>query len=134
MRLPKLGLAAFVLSCALTAGCDTGPGYPCARLEGTVTIDGQPLAEGGLQFLPNAKSQGPTVGGKIIDGRYAVDGIPLGNVRVLFTSIRKTHKLPPSSDGIEKWATENLIPEQHRAGIEMEVTAERKLHDFKLTR
>lgn len=114
-------------------GCDQGPSYPCANLQGEVTIGSKPLDDGGIQFLPITHGTGPTVGSDIKAGKYAVQGVPLGKVRVLFTAVRKTHKLPPSSDGIEKWATENLIPEAHRKGVEIEVAADETSRDFALT-
>ncbi len=114
-------------------GCGTqGPKYPSTRLEGIVTIDKKPLPDGSLQFIPQSSGQGPAISGLIKDGRYIAEGVPLGDVRVLFNAIRKTHPLPSKEPGYQKWATENLIPSQSRNGISIKVTAGQLSQNFSL--
>jgi len=128
----RIFILCFVIGVAIgITGCGKS-GYPSATLEGKVTVNQQPLAEGSLQFLPQEKGQGPVVGGAIREGRYLVKDVPLGKVRVLFNSIRKTHRLPNDELGREQWATENLIPQPVRAGMVIEVTDGQTAQDFEL--
>jgi len=121
-----LGLIAGVLF-----GCSGGPHYPCTSLQGSVAVDGKPLATGSIRFLPQETGQGPAVGGVIADGRYQVDDVPLGSVRALLGSVRKGKELP-SPDGLPRWETENLIPSRYREGILIEVTGGQREQDFDL--
>ena len=41
-------------------------------LEGTVSLDGRPLQKGAIQFNPLPGTPGPTAGGEIADGRFAI--------------------------------------------------------------
>ena len=43
-------------------------------VEGTVTLDGQPLEKGGILFRPIAGTAGPTAGAEVIDGKFAIPG------------------------------------------------------------
>ena len=42
------------------------------RLEGTVTLDGAPLAEGQITFVPQPGTKGPTAGGQIAEGYFSI--------------------------------------------------------------
>ena len=67
-------------------------------LEGTVTLDGVPLAEGDIAFVPLNGTQGPTAGGKITKGEFFVSpegGTFVGKFRVKISAIRKTGKQVP---------------------------------------
>ena len=122
-----------VCSMAWLVGCGSrGPKYPSTQLEGVVTVNNQPLSQGSLQFVPQGVNQGTIVTGVIKDGRYTAAKVPLGNVLVLFNAVRKTHPLPSKEPGYPKWATENLIPSQSRAGVGIKVTAGQSVQDFTL--
>ena len=58
-------LAPFLL--LAVAGCGSG-GPPRLRVVGAVTLDGQPLADGAISFLPTGK--GVAAGATIAGGRY----------------------------------------------------------------
>ena len=62
-------LAPFLL--LAVAGCGSG-GPPRLRVVGAVTLDGQPLADGAISFLPAGK--GVAAGATIAGGRYVVEG------------------------------------------------------------
>jgi len=88
-RLLRAGLAAALLAVA-APGCDATPRH---ALEGTVTLDGQPLPDGYISFRPMAGTPGPTAGGRIVDGRFAIsrqDGTFAGKFRVEITATRST--------------------------------------------
>jgi len=55
----------------LAVGCGKGKG----KVSGTVTLDGQPLPAGTINFLP---SKGTGAGGSIEDGKYSIDNVPAG--------------------------------------------------------
>lgn len=64
-------------------------------LKGTVTLDGTPLVEGSILFVPQQGTKGPTAGGKISEGRFSVSpegGTFSGTFRVEITAVRKTGK------------------------------------------
>jgi len=80
-----------VVSLMLLAGC--GSSSNRAELEGTVTLDGEPLESGNIQFLPMPGTGGPSAGGKITDGSFMIpseNGTFAGLMRVEMTSGRKT--------------------------------------------
>jgi hypothetical protein len=69
-------LGAMVVSLAVgaaMAGCGDGGAARSgtARVKGTVTVNGQPLAVGGISFLPDKQRQtkGRAAMGKIVDGK-----------------------------------------------------------------
>jgi hypothetical protein len=69
--------ASSVLAVVLTrlagAGCSTKASMPPSFLvSGTVTVDGSPLVEGVITFDP-LDGQGGVYGGRIQDGKYAVE-------------------------------------------------------------
>ena len=62
----------------LLAGCRSQSDR--SSLEGTVTLNGQPLAEGSIALRPLPGTRGPTAGGKITNGTFAIVS-GTGNVR-----------------------------------------------------
>ena len=82
----RLGLGAL----AITAGC--GESDPLGRrpVSGTVTLDGQPLADGTVSFQPTG--EGTTSSGAVIAaGKYAIArdrGLPQGKYRVVINAIK----------------------------------------------
>ena len=75
----------------LLAGCD-GSGDR-RGVEGTVTLDGQPLAEGSITMRPLPGTTSPTAGAKITDGKFTIPkekGPLVGTFRVEITATRKT--------------------------------------------
>ncbi len=80
-----LRLAAIVMVVALS-GCGGGSGV---AVSGKVSLDGQPVKDGTIQFVPVDGTQGPSAGGTIKDGSYSIpaDGGPLpGKHRVEISS------------------------------------------------
>lgn len=75
---------------ALT-GCMTDDGRQ--SLDGTVTLDGAPLAEGSILITPMAGTSGPVSGGAIQDGQFSVTskkGVVAGHYRVEISSTQKS--------------------------------------------
>src|SRR5262249_24174053 len=76
---------------SLVSGCGLSKSAPPrANLEGIVTLDGRPLSEGTMQFMPQVKGQAPPSMAVIAEGRYVAAGVPKGKVRVLLNATKKT--------------------------------------------
>ena len=116
------------LALLLLAGCSGTSGRQ--SLEGNVTLDGEPLPEGGISFRPLPGTRGPTAGGKISEGKFSVSpgkGTFVGTFRVEITASRKTgrKKLDPiMGDEVDEMV--QFIPERYNRQSELraEVTAE----------
>ena len=113
-------------------GCgESGPSYPAARLEGSVTLDGEPITEGQIQFVSRDGGQVAAVSAEIADGRYRAEWVPMGSVSVMISATRETGKM------ITEYSTPypevvSIIPERYRSGIQLEVTGDNLQQDFKL--
>jgi len=78
--------------CVVVCGCNHDGRQP---LQGTVTLDDQPLPAGDVTFFPLPGTPGPTAGGKIVDGHFSIPaegGTMAGTFRVQITAQRKTGK------------------------------------------
>lgn len=72
----------------LFTGCD----QKRISIHGLVNFDDKPVGEGSISLEP-ADGQGPTTGGKIVDGKYELtgDAAPLpGKMKVRIMGMRKT--------------------------------------------
>jgi hypothetical protein len=110
-------LAVAVILCS---GC--GPAtnsHPTAKIAGRVTIDGQPIAKGRIQFYPITAGGQPD-DTEINDGQYAAERVPRGKVRVVFLSAKETGKIihDPGHDYPE---IASIIPDQYQSGVEIDV-------------
>ncbi|MBU4270334.1 MAG: hypothetical protein KKA28_00475 [Planctomycetes bacterium] len=105
-------------------GCT--PATERQALEGTVALDGAPLAEGSILFLPQPGTKGPTSGGKIAQGRFSISpagGAFSGVFRVEITAVRNTGRKvmdPRMGNLIDE--TEQFIPVRYNR--ESELTAQ----------
>lgn len=90
-----------VVGLSVAGGCSGSSGR-CA-VSGRVTFDEAPVDEGVIVFVPTAGSQGPSAGGEVRSGRYAIEaaGGPLagGRYRVEITGFRKTGRRLPEVVG-----------------------------------
>ncbi len=109
-----------------------GPGYSTAKLAGTVTIDGTPIAAGTITFTPLEGNRGLGQPAEIKAGRYEASNVPQGKVRVDFHATRETGKMVDFF-GKPTPEVENLIPAHYRTGLPLEVTGDNPQQDFKLT-
>lgn len=64
-----VALTSVLLCLVAFVGCGKGDGL-CA-IEGTVTLDGQPIQDGFIGFGPKAGQQGTMAGAQIKEGKYA---------------------------------------------------------------
>jgi hypothetical protein len=115
----------------VVAGCGTS-GLPTAKLEGTVTLDGTPIATGGIQFRPkDPKGQAPPAGAVISDGKYSAKGVPIGKVVVMVTATKETGKTITQGSDSRPEAV-NIIPQKYQKGIEIDVTGDNPNQNFEL--
>ena len=83
------------------AGCggSSADGFSRFPVEGTVTLDGQPLKTGTISF--NALQQGASASGPIADGAFRLvgdDGLSPGPYRVEIYSLQPTGKKVPHAE------------------------------------
>lgn len=112
----------FTFLIALTiCGCAAEkPKFPSTSVDGEVTIDGAPVKEGTLQFMPAPETKGQVSQANIVDGKFAAKNVPIGKLRVMFNITRKTGKM------ITEYSTPypevvDMVPENYRNGIEVTV-------------
>jgi hypothetical protein len=133
-QLPLTGLA---LALAFLAGCGGGSSGDTAHLQGTVTINSQPLpadAEGSIIFKPAEAGTARGVTATIVDGNYDAPEAPKGSVIVSF-SIYKTKRATTINErtGQPDTIMESLVPEKYVTGVPIEVTGDKSDQDFNLT-
>ena len=104
-------------------GKDAAPTYPTAVLQGAVTIDGAPVKDGSIQFMPEPGTLGHPTNATILDGKYMTKTAPKGKIRALLVINRPTGKMIKEYSK-EYPELENLVPEKYRTGIELNVTGD----------
>jgi hypothetical protein len=100
-------VAAVCLFCGLALGCGGTDGQ--LPVTGEVTLDGQPLKSGSIQFEPVNNSATTASGTVIENGKYSLseeNGLDAGEYRVAISSAGTTSA--PSMDG--GGVAEELIP------------------------
>ena len=102
----------------LLTGC--GGGIPRCEVEGTITVDGQPVKEGSITFQPLEGTSGPVAGASIIDGHYNIEkakGPVVGEYQIVLTGRAPTGKkvvTEAAGDKIETEVMKNIIPLKHQ--------------------
>ncbi len=129
-------LAVWLVACLIfVAGCSDS----LVDVSGTVTVDGQPLVKGQLEFAP-ADGTGTPIGTSIVAGKYSVRMTP-GEKSVLVT---ETLDIPvvTSTEELQRQAAEGkrpapptvspVTPQTKGNSSKVSVTKETKQLDFKL--
>lgn len=132
-----LGFGA-LLGCCAILGCGVGDGAQRAAVHGTVTLDGQPIENGAVQFEPTQGTTGPVAGATIENGHYSVpqaSGPVLGANLVKISGVHKTGKRTrtPTGQIIDEYAP--AIPSRYGKNSTLVVQIELKdnVCDFPLT-
>ena len=121
----QLGWCLSILALLLAGGCGDARRQ---SVEGTVTFEGQPLAEGHITFVPQGTTHGPTAGTEIKDGHFSIDrekGSFAGTFRVEIVAARETGRsfVDPTTDETVT-EREQYLPAKYNS--ESELTAEIK--------
>jgi hypothetical protein len=128
----RLLIGVFVVL-AIASGCSKG-GPAAVHLAGAVTIKGEPIpadAQAALSFEP--LSGGKSVSAKIVDGKYDSPDAPQGAVLVKFYISRPVGpKKMSQRTGQEYQDIANVVPPEHAAGIQIEVSGDNTSQDFNL--
>ena len=135
MNLLRAAGCVFVLV-VVASGCtnDSSRG----TVTGSVTLDGEPLAQGAIKFVPLGKTPGVVTGTEIKDGRYLLPaeiGAAVGKNRVEITAVRKTGKMaqnPLGPPGSQLEMETSAIAERFNVAstLELDVKAGQNQADF----
>ncbi|MDR3635646.1 MAG: carboxypeptidase-like regulatory domain-containing protein [Isosphaeraceae bacterium] len=86
----NLPSAIVVLQLLSLAGCSgESDGLPREPISGTVSLDGQPLADGIIQLIPASRQEGTAGGAVVKDGKFSIErrkGLAPGAYRVVISS------------------------------------------------
>lgn len=128
-----LGVSVFMLGCSESPNC---------RVSGNVTLDGQPVADGMLMFIPAGQApELKTVSALIENGQYVVErpkGLLPGTYKVAVTSEQPSGKKIEADPGSGVMIDEfvQVIPEKYNAQstLTAEIAGDRDDLNFELTR
>jgi hypothetical protein len=118
VRCRRVVLLPLGLCLLLSVGCNTGPPPPKrGKLEGKVTLNGQPVAKGSIQFMAIDPS-GTNVRAKIEKGQYSVpeeQGPTKGKYQVRFFAPSATKTRFENPDFPGQWIEEetNALPARY---------------------
>jgi hypothetical protein len=94
-------------------------------VEGQVSYNGEPVANGQIYFYPKEENPGPVSGGPIKDGQYVAQargGVPLGKHRVEITGFRPMKNTgAPVGEGLP---AEQYLPSQFNQRSELTALVE----------
>lgn len=120
-------------------GCSTGPSM--GTVNGTVTLDGKPLADGTINFIPTAEAAAPggaapaaeaspVVGTTIHDGKFTVE-VPLGKMRVEIhaNKVVGQHRAYDTADSPLVPIVVEVIPTQYNANSTLTIDVQRGSQD-----
>ncbi len=131
LRLPAM---LFVVAVTLV-GCGRATGPQTAVVTGKVTLDGTPLSEGSINFLPK-DGIGVPAGAKVTNGTYRAE-VPLGDKRVEIRAPqvvgqKVAYEGDPNSPKID--LIEERVPARYNAQSDLKATvaASNKPTDFAL--
>ena len=99
------------------AGCGTGDGVQRGAVDGSVTFEGAPLADGLIRFVPSGSTTGAMVEAKIVAGAFTLSesvGPCVGTQRVEIYSFQKTGKVL-KNEGMESEEILQVIPKQYNS-------------------
>lgn len=133
-----LAVGALALVCVV--GCRNSSGLEKVVVSGAVTLDGQPIPNGEIRFIPTAGTIGPVSGGPIKDGAYtakAKGGVPLGDHQVEIRAYRVNAKSQRQAGlaGSEGGAAEQYLATRYNEQTTLiaKVDATTETQDFELT-
>jgi hypothetical protein len=136
----RLSFLTLTLTLACLAGCGKSSGIEKVVVTGMVTLDGQPIPNGEIRFIPASGTPGPISGGAIKEGQYVAQGrggVPLGNHQVDIRAYRVKAKGPGQAGSIDAEggpAVQYLDAKYNeRTTLTAEIDATTQTKDFELT-
>jgi hypothetical protein len=126
-----------VPSLVFVVGCSNSSGVDKVVVSGVVTLDGQPISNGEIRFIPTSGTIGPVSGGAIKDGAYiaqAKGGVPIGTHNVEIKAYRANPKSKATA-GAEGGAAEQYLDSRYNAQTTLTATIDpdTETKDFQLT-
>src|SRR5262245_28750207 len=120
----RLGRNAVLFAWALGVACAGCSGPNISTVTGEVTLDGQPLKEGIIRFVP-VNGDTPTADAPIVNGRFKAP-VPPGQKRVEISAPKpgKKRKAYDTPDSPEVEDVGELIPERYNAKSELPLTVQ----------
>jgi hypothetical protein len=114
----------FAAFATVLVGC--GPAH--VPVSGSVTVDGKPMDDGSIAFVPlDGSAEQVTVGGHVANGTYSIDktrGLSTGKYKVEIRWSKKTGKKVPNGDGGTNDVVVEGLPAKYNTSSEL--TAEIK--------
>jgi hypothetical protein len=105
-------VAAFAM---MFAGCSYGP--PMGDVHGKVTVNGQPLTEGSIRFIP-VDGETQSTGGIITNGEFQVE-VPVAKQRVeIMAHVIDKEKTPPNPTD-DQIVMKALVPKRYNFESEL---------------
>ena len=123
-------IAVVVSNVIALPGCGAA-NYPTTDLKGTVTVNGIPVAKGGITFTPLTESHGKGVFAFVVEGQYEAKKVAVGGTRVFFTLVKETGRTMEVSK-IKMPETVDLVPPKYQHGMDIEVHSGEARRDFEL--
>jgi hypothetical protein len=124
-RMPQL-----VLLLVLVSGCSKGK--PVGDVQGKVTLNGQPLAEGAVRFI-SVNGDTPTTGGLIRDGAFRVE-VPVAKQRVEISSNSVDKEKTPPNATADQIVMKSLPPRYNsQSDVTLDVVPGVNEVEYKLT-
>jgi hypothetical protein len=140
-HLKRIGRQLSKLAVALVAvtaiGCGQSSDLDKVVVRGAVTLDGQPIPNGELRFIPTNGTKGPISGGPIKDGAYLAQGrggVPVGEHRVEIRAYRPATKpgqpVSPEGGPAEQYLDKRF---NEQTTLTAKIEASTETQDFQLT-
>lgn len=127
-----LRVAVVIVLPLIVLGCSKG--RPMGDVQGRVSINGQPLEQGSVRFIP-INGDTATAGGDVRDGNFHVE-VPVAKQRVEFSAnVVDREKTPPNATA-EQIVMKKLVPDRYNAHSELTldvVSGVNRPPEFKLT-
>lgn len=123
--------------CAVVALCLAGCGGKPATVDGTVTLDGEPISKGSVSFVPSSGGQ-QAFGVVESDGSYSLStnsssGLELGNYQVRVVA----REMIKSDEGFAPMQGDYIVPKRYAnhatSGLSFEIKSGRNKIDLELT-
>ena len=118
-------LATLLLCVVVTTGCGSKNPQGRKAVEGTISIDGTPIAKGSIEFMPDAANAVQTSSGAaIVDGKFSISetkGLADGTYLVAVSARVDTGETVDGPMGAEA-VFEELVPAQYGSETQEKAT------------